>query len=313
MSFKVKFNDLLLEHKQIDKELKKKLNKIFNISAFIGGDEIIKLEKSLSKLLNVKNVITCNSGTDALQIALMSLNLKKGDEVIIPSFSYISAIEVVALLGLTPRLIDIDSNTFNIDINELENAITSKTKVVIPVHLFGQNSNMHKIISIAKKYKIKIIEDSAQSINSKYRINKKIFKSGTMGDIGCISFFPTKNLGCYGDGGAILTNNNKLAKKIRMIKNHGQSKKYIHDMIGVNSRLDNIQATIINLKLKYFENNNSNRKKIADIYFESLNNIKEINLPKTEKYSEHIYHQFTIIVKNGKRDALKKKLDNDKY
>tara|TARA_Y100000294_G_C8524757_1_gene324410 strand:- start:31 stop:1164 length:1134 start_codon:yes stop_codon:yes gene_type:complete len=309
MSIEVKFNDLARQYKKIKNEVSKSFTDIHKRGDYINGNEVARFEKKLQQYLNVKYVITCGNGTDALQIAIMSLNLKQGDEVIIPAFSYVSVIEVVCILGLAPVLVDIDPLTFNLDPKKIEGALSSKTKLIIPVHLFGQNSDMESIMNIAKKNNIFVIEDVAQSINASITFsNKKKYNSGTIGNIGCFSFFPTKNLSCYGDGGAIITNNSSLAKKISMIKNHGQTKKYFHNMIGMNSRLDTLQAAILNIKLKYLNKENLRRKKNASIYNKKLPFIKGIIIPIKSNFSEHIYHQYTIRVKNKKRDLLKKRL-----
>ncbi len=266
-------------------------------------------ENNIKKLTKAKFVVSCGNGTDALQIALMSLNLKKNDEIIMPAFSYISVIEMTVLLGLKPVLVDVNYESFHIDEKKIEDKISSKTKVIVPVHLYGQNSNMLAIKNIAKKYKLFIIEDAAQSISSNNIIKNKKLQSGTFGDIGCFSFFPTKNLGCYGDGGAIITNNEYLYNRLKMIKNHGQKIKYQHDLLGINSRLDTIQACVLNAKIKILKKNNSTRRSNANLYYKLLKNNKKIVLPKKLNYSEHIYHQFTIKVLNKKRDFLKKELD----
>ena len=222
-----------------------------------------------------------------------------------PAFSYISTIEVVTLLELKPVLVDINPLTFNLDVTQIKKAITSKTKLIIPVHLYGNNSDMNSIMKIAKKNNIFVIEDAAQSIGSKFKYKNKLCHSGTIGDIGCSSFFPTKNLGCYGDGGVILTNNNKIANKLIMIRNHGQKKKYMHELLGFNSRLDSIQALVLNIKLKYLNKENELRQKIAEKYNNSFKNIMAISIPHNNLDSKHIYHQYTIRVKDGLRDSLK--------
>lgn len=304
LKMKIKFNNLQKEHRIIKNELNKKFNKLFLSNDFINGKEVGLFEENLKKITNSKYAISCANGTDALQISLMSLNLKKNDEIIMPAFSYISIIESTVLLGLTPVLVDVDYDTFLIDPSKIEEKITNKTKAIVPVHLFGQNCDLKNITKLAKKYNLFVIEDSAQSISSSYKINNKILQSGSIGDLGCFSFFPTKNLGCYGDGGAIVTNNKKLYERIKMIKNHGQKIKYQHEIIGVNSRLDTIQACVLNSKLKIMKKNNNKRKYNAKIYKSLLMNVKDLVLPESNCESDHIYHQFTIKIKNKKREIV---------
>lgn len=304
----IKFNNLIPSNKEKNQLISGFLN-ILNKGDFINGKSVKKFEDNLGKLSHFKYVISCNSGSDAILIALMSLNLKENDEVIIPNFGYVSAIESALLLKLKPVLVDINYDDFNISVNEIKKAITKKTKVIIPIHLFGQNSNLKEIYKIAHSKDINIIEDSAQSVSVKYYFNNKKFNDQR---ICCVSFFPTKNLGCYGDGGAILTNNRNLAIDIKKIKNHGQSKKYVHDLIGINSRLDTIQANILNVKLQGLIKENNKRKKNAKKYKELLSNINDIILPIKNKDTEHIYHQFTIKVLKNKRDKLHKYLKKHK-
>ena len=304
----IKFNDLFKEYSLIKKSLGVKLDTLFKNSDYINGKEVKLFEENLKKLTKSKFAISCGNGTDALQISLMSLNLKRNDEVIMPAFSYISIIETVVLLGLKPVLVDVNYDTFLMNEKEIENKITSKTKVIVPVHLFGQNCYMEKIKNIAKKYSLFIIEDSAQSIASNYNFKNKKIQSGNIGDLGCFSFFPTKNMGCYGDGGAIITNNSKLFERIVMIKNHGQKQKYRHDLVGVNSRLDTLQACVLNSKFQLLRKSNSLRKRNAKHYYSLLKDEKGIILPKRVDHSDHIYHQFTIKVKNNKRDFVKNEL-----
>ena len=263
-------------------------------------------EQELAQYLNVKHIIGVGNGTDALQIALMSLDLSPGDEVIIPAFTYVATAEVIGLLGLKPIMVDIDSNNFNLLTNELEKVITTKSKAIVPVHLYGQSAPMDDIIDFAKKHNLYIIEDNAQSLGSSYHSrSNKSYKTGTIGHIGCTSFFPSKNLGCFGDGGAISTNDDELADKMRMIANHGQSQKYVHERIGVNSRLDSIQAAILRVKLRELDDFNKRRQNVAKIYDDEFSSIKGIITPYREKYTEHVYHQYTIKVDESKRDQLK--------
>ena len=301
--------DLKTQYQKIKSEIDRSVINTIESSQFIGGPIVEEFKNSLQNYLNVKHVIPCANGTDALQIALMSLNLQKGDEVIVPSFTYVAAAEVIGLLGLTPVMVDVNLNNFNICIQSIEKAVTSKTKAIIPVHLFGQSSPMEELVNIANKYDLYIIEDNAQALGSDYIFNNGLKKkTGTIGDIGCTSFFPTKNLGCYGDGGAIYTDNEELAEKIRVIAVHGQSKKYHHKVIGCNSRLDALQASILNIKLKHLNTYNLNRLKASKIYTKGLFDLKELETPITETYSNHVFNQYTIKVKNNKRDALKEYL-----
>jgi dTDP-4-amino-4,6-dideoxygalactose transaminase len=242
---------------------------------------------------------------------MMALDLKPGDEVIVPAFTYVATAEVIGLLNLKPVMIDVDEENFNISIGEIRKAITDKTKAIVPVHLYGQCANMEEIMSIAKEFNLYVIEDTAQAIGAEYIYSKnKKKQAGTIGDIGCTSFFPSKNLGCYGDGGAVYTTNKLLAEKITMIANHGQEVKYVHKYIGVNSRLDTIQAAILNIKLDHLNEYINARQKAAQIYDQLLSDINQIQIPIRAKYSSHVYHQYTIIVKENKRDELKKHLES---
>ena len=256
-------------------------------------------------------VIPCANGTDALQIAMMALGLVPGDEVIVPSFTYVATAEVIGLLGLVPVMVDVDSNEFNITRENIEKAVTSKTKAIVPVHLFGQCSDMEPIMEMAKEKGLYVIEDTAQAIGAKYTFSNGATKyAGTIGDIGCTSFFPSKNLGCYGDGGALFTENPALAEKIRIISNHGQSKKYVHKYIGVNSRLDTIQATILNIKLNYLDQYSLARNKAAEQYDKLLDGVKNLQIPVRSKKSTHVFHQYTLLISDNKRNALKEYLES---
>ncbi len=302
----IKMVDLKNQYLNIKSEIDEKIQETIDSTQFIGGKNVEDFQISLQKYLDVNYVIPCANGTDALQISLMSLDLKRGDEIIIPAFTYISTAEVIGLLGLKPIIVDVDYFNFNISIQKLEGIITNKTKVIIPVHLFGQSSPMEDILSLADKYSLFVIEDNAQSLGADFIFKDgKRQKLGTIGHIGCTSFFPSKNLGCYGDGGAIMTNNEELAEKLKTITNHGQSKKYHHDIIGCNSRLDSIQAAVLNVKLKYLDFYNQKRYKSAIFYNKELKKIKEIDIPNRVNYSTHVYHQYTLKVKHGKRDMLK--------
>ena len=303
---KINMVDLQGQYKKIRWQVNREIKKVLKSAAFINGPIVKEFELNLKDFLGTKNVIPCANGTDALQIALMSLGLEKGDEVITTNFSFASTIEVILLLGLKPILVDIDSKTFNIDPSLIEKRITSKTRAIIPVHLYGQSCRMNEIMEIAKRNKLFVIEDNAQALGSKVKLsNSTKVMSGTIGDIGTTSFFPSKNLGGYGDGGAIFTNSDDLAFKMRGIVNHGMYKRYYHDEIGVNSRLDSIQAAILNVKLKYLSAYNKRRIAAANDYNSRLDSINEIQIPYVESDSDsHVFHQYTIKVKNGKRDKL---------
>ena len=306
--------DLKGQYESIKEEIKIEVDKVLNNTSFINGPTVIEFQKKLEEFNQVKHVIPCANGTDALQIALMALDLKPGDEVITTDFTFISTVEVIALLRLKPVLVDIDINTFNINPEEIKKAITNKTKAIIPVHIFGQVSDMDEIMTIAKNNNINVIEDNAQAIGATYTNFKgNKIKSGAIGDISATSFFPSKNLGAYGDGGAIFTNNSFFEKKIRAIANHGMFKRYYHDYIGVNSRLDSIQAAILKVKLKYLDSYNQKRKKAADIYNKFFNNRSDIILPFVKgELDSHVYHQYTLRVLSQKRDLLANYLKKNK-
>lgn len=298
--------DLKSQYTRLKSDIDNAIAEVINQTNFIKGSALKNFEQELAQYLNVKHVIGVGNGTDALQIALMSLDLSPGDEVIVPAFTYVATAEVIGLLGLKPVMVDIDSNNFNILTHDFEKVITAKTKAIVPVHLYGQSAPMDDIIDFAKKHNLYIIEDNAQSLGSSYHFgNNKSSKTGTIGHIGCTSFFPSKNLGCFGDGGAISTNDDQLADKMRMIANHGQSQKYIHDRIGINSRLDSIQAAILSVKLKELDDFNRRRQSVAKIYDDEFSSVDEIITPHREEYTEHVYHQYTIKVDESKRDQLK--------
>jgi dTDP-4-amino-4,6-dideoxygalactose transaminase len=304
--------DLLSQHQKIQTELDSAVLKVAHSGAYINGPEVKIFSQELKTFLDVEHVIPCANGTDALQIALMSLDLKSGDEIITPAFTYIATAEVISLLGLTPVLVDVEPDYFGLDIGQVESAITSRTKAIIPVHLYGQAANMERLKSIALKYELAIIEDSAQSMGATYNFSDgRTEMLGTIGTIGCTSFFPSKNLGCMGDGGALFTNDRVLAERIKMISNHGQKIKYQHDVIGCNSRLDTIQAAILSVKLNYLEEYNSSRQRAAYFYDQGLGNLSTLQIPKRRKDSSHVYHQYTLRVLDGSRDSLAKFL-NDK-
>ncbi len=298
--------DLKSQYTRLKSDIDNAIAEVINQTNFIKGSALKNFEQELAQYLNVKHVIGVGNGTDALQIALMSLDLSPGDEVIVPAFTYVATAEVIGLLGLKPVMVDIDSNNFNILTNELEKVITTKSKAIVPVHLYGQSAPMDDIIDFAERHNLYIIEDNAQSLGCNYHFgNNKSSKTGTIGHIGCTSFFPSKNLGCFGDGGAISTNDDQLADKMRMIANHGQSQKYVHDRIGINSRLDSIQAAILSVKLKELDDFNKRRKIVAKIYDDEFSSVDEIITPHREEYTEHVYHQYTIKVDESKRDQLK--------
>ncbi len=304
MNQQIKFLNLTAEHKDIQRQLDKAILAAVHKGDYIQGEAVKDFENNLAEFLSVKHVITCANGTDALQIAMMALGLKIGDEVIMPTFTYVATAEAVAILGIKPIFIDVDPNTFTIDTHQIESKITDKTKAILPVHLFGQCADMDEIIAIAKAHDLAVIEDTAQALGSSYKDNI----SGTIGDIGTTSFFPSKNLGAMGDGGAVFTNNSKLAKKIRMITQHGQSKKYHHNIIGLNSRLDTIQAVILNIKLQYLEQKIHRRQQHASLYDTYLLDDNNIQLPLRNYDSTHTFHQYSIKVEKDKRDFIRKRL-----
>ena len=302
---KIQMVDLQNQYFKIKNEVDNAVLNVFESAAFINGSEVHSFQAELEEYLNVKNVIPCANGTDALQVALMALDLKEGDEIITADFTFAATVEVIHLLKLKAVLVDIDYDTFTIDTEQLKKAITSKTKAIIPVHLFGQCANMEEIQKIAKEHQLYVIEDNAQAIGADFIFsNGEKKKAGTIGTIGTTSFFPSKNLGCYGDGGAIFTNDDDLAYKIRGIVNHGMYKRYYHDEIGVNSRLDSIQAVILRKKLPHLNQYNEARRKAADFYDEAFANHPNILTPKRAENSTHVFHQYTLRILNGKRDEL---------
>jgi UDP-2-acetamido-2-deoxy-ribo-hexuluronate aminotransferase len=318
---KIQMVDLKGQYEKIKAEVDSNIQEVINNTQFIKGPQIKQFEEALATELNVKHIIACANGTDALQIAMMALGLKPGDEIILPVFTYVATAEVIALLGLTPVMVDVDPDTFCIDVNLIESKITNKTKAIVPVHLFGQCSDMDAIMEIATKHKLFVIEDTAQAIGARHGVkseelrmksalNSSLFtlnsdaglptyakaSAGTIGHIGTTSFFPSKNLGCYGDGGALMTNDDELAKKIRMICNHGQSVQYVHDVIGVNSRLDSIQAAVLNAKLPHLREYEAARNQAAEWYDELLGGVEGIQIPVRNPNSTHVFHQYTIKV-----------------
>lgn len=301
--------DLISQYEKIKPAIDTAILDVIGNAQFINGPEVAGFKVELEEYLNVKHVIPCANGTDALQIALMALGLKAGDEVITPSFTYIATTEVMALLGLKPIFVEVNPNTFCIDASEIEAAITSNTKAIVPVHLYGQCAPMNEIMEIANKHNLLVIEDTAQAIGADYTLtNGKTVKSGTIGQIGCTSFFPSKNLGCFGDGGAMFTNDDELAVKLKMISNHGQSKQYHHDVVGCNSRLDNIQAAVLRIKLKELNNFNDARRKVADHYDNFFSKFPQISIPERASNSTHVFHQYTIKLEGLDRNNLKEYL-----
>jgi len=302
--------DTKTQYHKIKPEVDKAIVDVMESSAFINGKIVQDFASHLSDYLGVKHTIPCGNGTDALQIAMMALDLKPGDEVITPSFTYIATTEVIALLRLTPVFVEVDAKTFCMDPESLEQAITPKTKAIVPVHLYGHVAPMEKIMAIAKKYSLHVVEDNAQAIGSDYIFSdgaKK--KTGTIANIGTTSFYPSKNLGAYGDGGAINTNDDELAHKLKMIANHGQSKRYYHDLVGCNSRLDSIQAAILDIKLKHLDEYIDARRKAADFYDKAFQGNTKITVPYRSSYCNHAFHQYTLILENVNRDGLKEFLE----
>lgn len=299
--------DLKTQYHHIKEEIDKAVIDCISSTAFINGPAVKEFQLGLEKYLDVKHVIPCANGTDSLQIAMMALGLKRGDEVICPAFTYVATAEVIGLLGLIPIMVEVDANTFNITAEIIEKAITSKTKAIVPVHLYGQSCDMEPIMKLAEKYSLYVIEDNAQAIGATYTFSDgREAKTGTIGHIGSTSFFPSKNLGCYGDGGALMTNDDNLAQKMRMIANHGQEKKYYHKVLGCNSRLDTIQAAILNVKLKHLDSYGAARSEMASYYDEAFSNIEEIQIPKRQSNSTHVFHQYTMRIKSEKRNELQK-------
>lgn len=292
---KIQMVDLKSQYDKIQEEIDTAVLNVIKSTKYINGPEVKEFQKELEAYLNVKHVIPCANGTDALQIAMMALDLQPEDEVITANFTYVATAEVIALLRLKPVLVDVYPDTFDIDVEAIERAITPKTKAIVPVHLFGQAANMEAIMEVAKKHNLFVIEDTAQAIGCDYTFkNGTTQKVGTIGHIGCTSFFPSKNLGCYGDGGAIFTNDDELAVKLRQTANHGQSKQYIHDRVGVNSRLDSIQAAILRIKLRHLDTYSAERNKAAEYYDNAFANHPKVKTPVRVKNSNHVFHQYTL-------------------
>jgi len=310
MMRKISMVDLQAQYLQIKPEIDDAIQSVLNSTAFIQGPPVKQFEQAFSSFHDGAYAISCANGTDALQIAMMALGFKPGAEVILPVFTYVATAEVIALLGLKPVFVDVDERTFTIDIDQIENKITSRTVAIVPVHLFGQCAPMEPLLALAKKHSLFLIEDFAQAIGSVCKLSGGVSgKAGTLGTIGCTSFFPSKNLGCYGDGGAILTGDVNLADTIRMIANHGQRAKYHHDLIGVNSRLDTLQAAVLNVKLSYLSQYEQKRNAVADYYDRALAGISFFEIPYRASYSTHVFHQYTLRLKGIDRDPFKKFLE----
>lgn len=304
--------DLKAQYEKIGLEIDIAIKSVLESTAFIKGPDVKLFEEELQEYMGVKHVVSCANGTDALYLAMMVPGLKPGDEVITTNFTFIATVEVVALLGLKLVIVDPDPGTFNISVAAVKKAITQRTKVIVPVHLFGQCADMESIMELAQKHNLIVIEDAAQATGADYIYrNGSVKKAGTIGHIGTTSFFPSKNLGCYGDGGALYTNDDAFAKKLRSIANHGMKERYHYYDIGVNSRLDTIQAAILRVKLKYLSKFNAARKTVADQYDKAFEGCHSIVVPERTGYSSHIFHQYTIKVKNGRRDELKKCLETN--
>ena len=306
---KIQMVDLQTQYQHIKAEVDKGINEVIESAAFIKGPKVAQFQANLEEYTGAKHVITVGNGTDALQIALMALSLKPGDEVITPTFTFIATAEVVALLGLTPVVVDVDWETMNISIEGIRKAITPKTKAIVPVHLFGQCADMEQIMSIAREHDLYVVEDACQAIGAEYTFSTGVKRqAGTMGHIGCTSFFPAKNLGCYGDGGAIFTNDDELAQKMKAVANHGCFVRYHHDFVGVNSRLDSIQAAILDAKLPHLNEYIAARQRAAAYYDKAFANNAHILIPGREAASTHVYHQYTLRLINVNRDAVREQL-----
>lgn len=307
----VQMVDLQGQYGKIKSEIDAGIRQVIETTAFIGGPAVGSFQKNLESYLGAKHVITCANGTDALQIALMALDLQPGDEVIVPAFTYVASAEVIALLQLKPVMVDADPHTFNVTAELIEAAITPRTKAVIPVHLFGQSCDMEPILEVARRHRLWVVEDNAQAIGADYTFSDgRKQKTGTIGHIGCTSFYPSKNLGCYGDGGAISTNDDELAQKMRMIANHGQNKRYYHALVGVNSRLDAIQAAVLNVKLKYLDDYAAARQGAAARYDAAFKDRDDLIIPARQHNSTHVFHQYTLQVKTGSREQLQNHLQS---
>ena len=303
--------DLVGQYNKIKPEVDSAIQEILSTASFINGPHVKKFQENLQKYLNVKHVIPCANGTDALQVAMMALNLEPGDEVITTTFTFIATAEVIALLRLKPVLVDIEKDSYNIDPEAVERAITPKTKAIVPVHIFGQCANMEAIMDIAHRHNLYVVEDNAQAIGADYTFSDgTVKKSGTIGTIGCTSFFPSKNLGCFGDGGALFTNDDELAEQIRIVVNHGMKVRYYHDYVGVNSRLDSIQAAVLDIKLKHLDEYIAARQYAAAYYDKAFSATDKIITPKKSDFTTHVYHQYVMVLNGVDRDALMKHLQS---
>lgn len=303
--------DLHGQYQNIKPEIDQAIQGVLDSTGFIKGPQVAQFEKSLSDFHDGAHAITCGNGTDALQVAMMALDFKPGDEVILPVFTYVATAEVIALLGLQPVFVDVKKDTFNLDIDQIEAKITSKTVAIVPVHLYGQCADMEPLLAVAERNKLFVIEDYAQAFGAEYTFKDgSVKKAGTMGTIGCTSFFPSKNLGCYGDGGALVTTDKSLAEKIKIIANHGQRVKYYHDLIGVNSRLDTLQAAILDVKIKHIKSYEGSRQAVANYYDQKLEKISFLSLPFRDSQSTHVFHQYTLQLKGIDRDHFRQYLDS---
>lgn len=300
--------DLKTQYAHLKEEIDREMQEVFDSCLFIGGPKVAAFREGLEQYLGVRHVVPCANGTDALQIAFMALGLQPGDEVIVPAFTYVATAEVIGLLGLTPVMTDVDPDTMNITAAHVEAAITPRTRAIVPVHLFGQCADMAPIMTVAEKHGLFVVEDNAQAIGARYHPLGKA--AGTIGHYGCTSFFPSKNLGCYGDGGALMTNDDELAARARMIANHGQSKQYYHDVIGVNSRLDALQAVVLNAKLKHLDTYNTARNRAADFYDRVFAGVPQLKTPARDANSTHVFHQYTLQITAPDAIRLREELRN---
>lgn len=309
---KIEMVDLRSQYERYKADIDNAISEVISSTAFIKGPAVRHFEEELQRYLGIRNVISCANGTDALQIAMMALGLRPGDEVITTNFTFIATVEVIGLLGLTPVLVEPDPGTFNIGVEAVRKAITERTKAIVPVHLFGQCADMEPILALAREHGIHVIEDVAQATGAEYRFSDgTVKKAGTMGIIGCTSFFPSKNLGCFGDGGALFTADDELAALIRSITNHGMKIRYYHDTVGVNSRLDTLQAAVLRVKLRHLDAFNESRQRAAAHYDRELTGLQGITLPLRAENSTHIFHQYTLRVAGGQRDSLRECLENE--
>ncbi|TNE59145.1 MAG: DegT/DnrJ/EryC1/StrS family aminotransferase [Bacteroidetes bacterium] len=301
--------DLKTQYENMKAEIDQAVLEVIASTEYINGSAVKKFQAELEAYQGINHVIPCANGTDALQIAMMALGLQAGDEVIVPAFTYVATAEVIALLGLTPVMVDVDPETFNISVELAEAAITSKTKAIVPVHLFGQSADMEPLLDLAQRHNLYVIEDNAQATGGDYQFsNGTRKKTGSMGHVGCTSFFPSKNLGCYGDGGALTTYDDDLAARLRMVANHGQNKQYHHAIVGVNSRLDSIQAAILSIKLKRLDQYNNARRQAADFYDKAFAGMPQLKTPFRQNNVSHVFHQYTLVLQEGDRDAFRQYL-----